>query len=145
VSGAEHGHPLLVEPTELVDLPGLDELDRLQDLGRRDPVGGPTLVGWAPRGRPPRLSEGVSRLGAGRLSMGGVMVGDERAGREAGGHPGQDPTPDEVPTTDPRSLLVLRLRLGRRFRLGGELLLKPIGTHNRSLLYEQCKMGPNNA
>jgi hypothetical protein len=46
VSGAEHGHPLLVEPTELVDLPGLDELDRLQDLGRCDPVGGPTLVGF---------------------------------------------------------------------------------------------------
>jgi hypothetical protein len=64
--------------------------------------------------------------------MGGVMVDDERAGREAGGHPGQDPTPDEVPTTDPRCLLVLRLRLGRRFRLGGELLLKSIGMHNRS-------------
>jgi len=75
-------------------------------------LGGPPLVGWAPRGRPPRLAEGVGCLGTGRLGVGGVLVGDERAGCEAGGPPRHDPVLEDVPPPDPRGLLVLRRRLG---------------------------------
>jgi hypothetical protein len=73
----------------LIDLAGLDQLQRVQDFRRRYQIGGADLIILAPFGRPPRRDS--SRAGRRRLSLGGPASrlgggrrqAEERAGETA--------------------------------------------------------------